>query len=120
MKFKETCQIHAESHSSAEVQHGPVSLVDAGYPVLVLAARDAAENSVVTVADELAERHARVFVTSDKARRARRLPFTPTGHPLTDPLAQIVSFYGFVENLARSRGLHPDAPPHLSKVTETV
>ena len=44
LKFKETCQIHAESYSSAEVLHGPVSIVEPGYPVLVLASRDAAEH----------------------------------------------------------------------------
>ena len=45
LKFKETCQIHAESYSSAEVLHGPVSIVEPGYPVLVLASRDASEGS---------------------------------------------------------------------------
>ena len=37
LKFKETCQIHAESYSSAEVLHGPVSIVDQGFPVIAFA-----------------------------------------------------------------------------------
>lgn len=64
LKFKETCQIHAESYSSAEVLHGPVSIVDRGFPVLVFAAADAAEDAVIDVADGLAGKGARVFVTS--------------------------------------------------------
>jgi glucosamine--fructose-6-phosphate aminotransferase (isomerizing) len=120
LKFKETCGIHAEAYSAAEVMHGPVRIVDAGYPVLVLAARDAAEPSVVEMADKLAGLGAIAFVTSDRANAATALPFAATGHPITDALALIVSFYGFVEALSRRRGFNPDRPPNLKKVTETV
>ena len=51
---------------------------------------------------------------------AKRLPFEATGHPITDGLSLIVSFYAFVEMLSRHRGFDPDNPPHLKKVTETV
>ncbi|RVD24639.1 aminotransferase, partial [Mesorhizobium sp. M4A.F.Ca.ET.020.02.1.1] len=52
--------------------------------------------------------------------KALALPHVATGHPLTDPLTLIVSFYGFVEAFARHRGLDPDTPRNLRKVTETV
>lgn len=120
LKFKETCGIQGESYSAAEVMHGPVSIVVPGYPVLGLAARDAAEPSVADMAHKLAGQGALAFLTSDRPGAARQLPFASTGHPLTDPLALIVSFYGFVEALALHRGLNPDAPPMLKKVTETV
>jgi glucosamine--fructose-6-phosphate aminotransferase (isomerizing) len=120
LKFKETCGIQGESYSAAEVMHGPVSIVTSGYPVLGLAARDAAESSVADMAHKLAGQGARAFLTSDRAGAATRLPFASTGHPITDPLALIVSFYGFVEILARHRGLNPDQPPMLRKVTETL
>jgi len=119
LKFKETSSVHAEAYSSAEVMHGPVSIVGGGFPVLALAARDAAEHSIVGAADELTAKGASVFVTSDAAATARQLPFTATGHTLTDPLALIVSFYAFIEAFARRRGLDPDHPTHLRKVTET-
>jgi glucosamine--fructose-6-phosphate aminotransferase (isomerizing) len=67
----------------------------------------------------LADKGASVFITGDAAGGAHALPFVATGHPLTDPLALIVSFYGFVEAFARRRGLDPDTPPNLRKVTET-
>lgn len=120
LKLKETCRIHAENYSSAEVLHGPVSIVGQGFPVLAFAAADAAEESVVRVADELAAKGAEVFATSTRARAARALPTVRTGHPLTDPVALIVSFYAMVEAVARARGIDPDRPRHLRKVTETL
>lgn len=120
LKFKEISQIHAENYSSAEILHGPVSIVGAGFPVLAFAARDAAEGAVVDIADQLAAKGAQVFVTSAKARAARALPMIETGHPLTDPLALIVSFYAMVERFAREAGIDPDQPRHLRKVTQTV
>ncbi|WP_034948771.1 SIS domain-containing protein [Erwinia oleae] len=120
LKCKETCELHAEVYSSAELMHGPVSLVSPKFPILAFAARDLGEGSVCAAADQLASKRANVFVTSENAEVATRLPFIATGHPLTDALAQIVPFYRFVETLARQRGLNPDAPPSLMKVTETL
>jgi glucosamine--fructose-6-phosphate aminotransferase (isomerizing) len=120
LKFKETCGIHAEAYSAAEVMHGPVRIVEGGFPLLVLAARDASEPSVAGMADKLAAQGAATFVTSERVSAARVLPFAVSGHPLTDALVLIVSFYGFVEALSRRRGFDPDPPPHLNKVTETV
>ncbi len=119
LKCKETSGLHAEAYSAAEVMHGPVALVGPRFPVIGFAARDAALTSVVGIADGLAAKGAQVFVTSDTASTAKQLPFVATGHMLTDALALIVPFYGFVEALSRRRGLDPDAPASLSKVTET-
>lgn len=119
LKFKETCGLHAEAYSAAEVMHGPLALVGPGFPVLALAARDASEASVAETADALAAKGAAVFASSNRTGGARGLPFVATGHPLTDPLPLIVSFYAFVEAFARHRGLNPDEPRHLRKVTET-
>ena len=120
LKFKEICRIHAESYSSAEVLHGPVSIVDAGFPVLAFASSDAAEAALVAVADEVAAKGAAVFVTSPMCRTATALPHVRTAHPMTDPIALIVSFYAMVEKAAADRGIDPDTPRHLKKVTETV
>ncbi|MBF9032809.1 SIS domain-containing protein [Rhodobacterales bacterium HKCCE2091] len=120
LKLKETCLIHGESYSSAEVLHGPVSIVGEGFPVLAFAAADAAEAGVAEVADELASKGATVFATTPKVRKATALPAARTGHPLTDPLALIVTFYGLIEGMAVSMGIDPDQPRHLKKVTETT
>jgi glucosamine--fructose-6-phosphate aminotransferase (isomerizing) len=120
LKFKETCLIHAESYSSAEVMHGPVSIVDSSFPVIAFAAGDAAEAGVAETADLLADKGARVFSLAKGVTRAELLPHIRTGHWLTDPIAAIVSFYGMVESVAVRRGINPDKPRHLNKVTETV
>ena len=112
--------MHAEAYSAAEVMHGPLALVGPGFPVLALAARDASEPSVADACDRLVAKGASVFTTTALATGAHQLPFAATGHPLTDPLALIVSFYAFVEAFARHRGLDPDQPRNLRKVTETL
>ena len=120
LKFKETCLIHAESYSSAEVMHGPVSIVDQSFPVLAFAAGDAAEETVAETADLLAQKGARVFSTAKGVQHAEALAHVRTDHWLTDPIATIVSFYSMVETVATGRGINPDQPRHLNKVTETV
>jgi len=119
LKFKETCGLHAEAYSSAEVVHGPARIVENGFPVLALAAPDTAEQSIADVVDRLAGQGARAFITSTKSKAGTPLPAVDTGDPITSALALVVSFYGFVEALSRRRGFDPDRPPHLKKITET-
>ncbi|MEV4607622.1 SIS domain-containing protein [Neorhizobium sp. LMR1-1-1.1] len=120
LKFKETSNMHAEAYSAAEVLHGPVALVEDRFPVLAFAARDAAEASIVEIVDSLAGKRAMAFATSGEVKAANKLPFIATGHPLTDALALIVPFYGFVEAWSRSKGFNPDQPAALKKITETL
>jgi glucosamine--fructose-6-phosphate aminotransferase (isomerizing) len=122
LKFKETCGIHAESYSSAEVLHGPAALVQAGFPVLALGVADAALPQMIATAERLAGQGADVFLTGggEAVPGVTRLPSVEGLHPLVAPLALVVSFYVFIEKLSRRRGLNPDEPPHLRKVTETV
>lgn len=120
LKFKEICPIHAQAFSSAELMHGPKSIVNEGFTVLALASRDASENSLIEVANSLVGQNANIFITTDKPANGQKLPFVASGHPLTDPLLLIICYYQFIEKLARARGLNPDMPPHLKKITETV
>ena len=120
LKFKETCGLHAEAYSAAEVLHGPSAIVQASFPVLALAVEDAAQAAVVTTAERLADQGANVFITGAAARGALTLPMVEGLHPLVAPLVLVVGFYNFIEALARRRGFDPDTPPYLRKVTETV
>ena len=120
LKFKETCGLHAEAYSAAEVLHGPAAIVQAQFPVLALGVEDAALPHVVSTAERLAAQGADVFLTGAAATGATQLPSVPGLHPLVAPLVLSVAFYNFVEGLARRRGFDPDTPPHLRKVTETV
>ena len=120
LKLKETCGLHAEAYSAAEVLHGPSAIVQAQFPVLALAVEDAAQAGVVQTCERLAAQGADVFVTGVAAEGCVTLPSIGGLHPLVAPLVLVVGFYGFVEALARRRGFDPDTPPHLRKVTETV
>ncbi|MEF3045871.1 SIS domain-containing protein [Pseudotabrizicola sp. L79] len=119
LKFKETCGLHAEAYSAAEVLHGPAALVEAQFPVLAFAIEDAALPHVVATAQRLVAQGADVFLTGANAARAVTLPVVTGVHPLLAPLVLAVGFYGFVETLSRQRGYDPDLPRHLRKVTET-
>jgi glucosamine--fructose-6-phosphate aminotransferase (isomerizing) len=119
LKLKETCGLHAEAFSSAEVKHGPMALVRAGFPVLMFTQSDDTRAGIEELAAEFASRGARVLLAGIQARGALSLP-TVTAHPVIEPLLAIQSFYRAAEALARARGLDPDSPPHLNKVTETI
>jgi glutamine---fructose-6-phosphate transaminase (isomerizing) len=119
LKFKETCGIHAEAYSAAEVLHGPAAIVQAHFPVLGLGVDDAALAQVVVTAERLAGQGADVFLTA-AATGVTQLPTAAAAHPLTAPLLLVVTFYRFIEALARRRGFNPDTPPHLRKVTATL
>lgn len=120
LKFKETCGLHAESYSAAEVLHGPAAIVEARFPVLALGVEDAALPQLTATAERLAGQGADVFLTGAEVPGAVTLPSVAGLHPLVAPLVLVAGFYGFIEELARRRGFDPDTPPHLRKVTETV
>jgi glucosamine--fructose-6-phosphate aminotransferase (isomerizing) len=119
LKLKETCGLHAEAFSSAEVKHGPMALVRAGFPVLMFTQRDDTREGIQQLAQEFAARGAQVLLAGADAAGATSLP-TIEAHPVLEPLLAIQSFYGMANVLALARGLDPDRPPHLNKVTETV
>ena len=114
LKFKETCALHAEAFSAAEVLHGPATLVGPDVPVLVLAQDDAAREGTLAVAAELATRGGRVWTASSDGD----LP-CPHGPAAAQPIAMLQSGYALAGAVAHARGTDPDRPPHLSKVTST-
>lgn len=118
LKLKETCGLHAEAFSGAEVRHGPMALVRSDFPVFLFAQGDETLASMSELAAAMAARGASV-ISSGIAGAARiRLP-TASVDPLIAPILQIASFYRLANALAIARGLDPDRPPHLSKITET-
>jgi glucosamine--fructose-6-phosphate aminotransferase (isomerizing) len=119
LKLKETCAIHAEGISSAEVRHGPMALVRAGFPVLIYGQEDETRAGVEAQAADLVRRGAAVTVAGLRCSGALELPSLPV-EPALAPVLLGQSFYGLVDAVATARGIDPDHPPHLSKVTETV
>ncbi|HEU4653850.1 MAG TPA: SIS domain-containing protein, partial [Steroidobacteraceae bacterium] len=119
LKLKETCGLHAEAFSAAEVQHGPMALVRDGFPILAFSQNDDTRNSIESIASQFAGRGARVLLAGGIAAGTIKLPVI-AAHPVIEPILMILSFYRMAESLARARGFDPDVPPHLRKVTETL
>ncbi len=120
LKFKETCGLHAEAFSSAEVRHGPMAIIGPGFPVLAFAQEDGIGDGTATVAEEFRQRGAPVWLARPGAQGAGTLRMPASRHPACTPLLAVQSFYKAVNALAVARGHNPDLPPHLNKVTETL
>jgi glutamine---fructose-6-phosphate transaminase (isomerizing) len=123
LKFKETCGLQAEAFSGAELAHGPMALVQPGWPVLVLAPRGPAQAGLLALARELHGRGAVVLLVAPAGTATTAgpllLPSQPAPHAELDAIAMVQSLYLMLEGLARQRGRDPDRPPGLSKVTMT-
>jgi glucosamine--fructose-6-phosphate aminotransferase (isomerizing) len=119
LKFKETSALQAEAFSGAEIKHGPMALIEDGYPLLIFATRGPTQAGLVQLASEMRGRGARVLLAapSDVAERDLTLPVAAT--PDLDPIVAVQAFYVMAAKLAEARGMDPDRPRHLSKVTKT-
>jgi glucosamine--fructose-6-phosphate aminotransferase (isomerizing) len=119
LKLKETSNIHAEAFSGAEFLHGPITLVEASYPVLMFTPTDQAAAGMRLLAAKLRRKNANVFTTDHGRRRPGVLPALAPDHPDTDAVCLIQSFYPMAIRLAQTRGMDVDRPRHLQKVTRT-
>ncbi len=126
LKLKETSSIHAEPFSSAEVLHGPFALIKKQFPVLVFAQNDQSLQGVVEMTRRMTEMGARtLFAYPEKERLpeslicSSRLEMPKSLHPILDPILMIQAFYLMAAKLAIKRGLNPDKPENLQKVTST-
>jgi glucosamine--fructose-6-phosphate aminotransferase (isomerizing) len=120
LKLKETCAIHAEAFSSAEVLHGPAGVITPGFLVVAFMPQDAAREGMSETLARLEAMGARVIVVDAVPSSSKSsLVVPPAGHPLLTPIVMLHRFYQVVEACATTLGRDPDNPPHLRKVTET-
>lgn len=110
LKLKETCGLHAEAFSSAEVRHGPMALVGEGFPVMLFSQSDETREGIEALAAELSARGATAMLMRPAV----------SAHPAIEPMLLIQSFYRMANALSIARGRDPDCPPYLNKVTETL
>ena len=119
LKAKETCGLHAEAHSGAEVQHGPLALLGRNFPALLLTQDDATRAGLELLARELVSRKVEVLMAGGNVAGVIRLP-TLALPPSLAPIVWAATAYPMLAELSVLRGHDPDRPPHLRKVTETV
>jgi glucosamine--fructose-6-phosphate aminotransferase (isomerizing) len=119
LKFKETSAIQAEAFSGAEIKHGPMALIDEGYPLLIFATRGPTQAGLLQLAAEMRERGAKVLLAAPNDIAERELTLPTAAAPDLDPAPAILAFYTLAAQLAVARGMDPDRPRHLQKVTRT-
>jgi glucosamine--fructose-6-phosphate aminotransferase (isomerizing) len=120
LKLKETCGLHAEAFSAAEVRHGPMALVGPEFPVLAFAQGDETRAGVEAFVAAAAAQGAPTLKAGGEAQPGVLTLPTLTTCPILEPITYVLSFYRLVNDLALARGFDPDRPPHLRKVTETL
>jgi glucosamine--fructose-6-phosphate aminotransferase (isomerizing) len=124
LKLKELARVFADPYSAADFLHGPIALVQPGIPALVVAPAGAAAASMAVLLDDLRARSVDTVVLSDVAatRALGRWPIAlPSGVPeWLRPVVSIIPGQLFAYHLTRARGLDPDAPRYISKVTRTT
>lgn len=123
LKLKELTYVMAQPYSSADFRHGPIATVDAGSPIILVIPTGQARPDMLDLAGELQKRGAELIVISDAADAlalARLpLPFGSTLPEWLSPLCAIVPGQQLALHLALAKGLNPDLPRGLAKVTRT-
>jgi glucosamine--fructose-6-phosphate aminotransferase (isomerizing) len=132
LKLMETCYVVAERFSAADLMHGPIALVERAFPVFVFAPAGVTWPSMSRVLDRLQELKAETLVITgagnseahEKAARLIQIPNAPgPGEPPEDlytPIPYIVPAQLFAAHLAALKGLNPDLPRTLNKITRTM
>ena len=124
LKLMETCYVVAERFSSADFFHGPLAIVERRFPVILFAPRGATNQSSLDLLQRLQELHADCMsITNDPkiARMSSKSLLLPENiDEFLSPIPFIVPAQMFAALLSAAKGLDPDAPRSLSKVTKTV
>ncbi len=124
LKLKELAYVFSDPYSAADFQHGPIAIVERGFPILSIAPSGAVLNDLVTLLSRLRDVHgAKLLVISDDevalklGHSALRLP---GGVPeWLSPLVSIIPAQLFCYYLTRAKGYDPEAPRIIQKVTLT-
>ena len=120
LKIAETSYTVAQAFSSADLLHGPIASVPANTPCLLFAPKGRTAGDIVELAGKLKERHARVLLLAgEDAAENRALPLMDAGTELLSPLLDILPAQLLAYHLTLARGLDPDSPRGLTKVTIT-
>ncbi len=123
LKMKETSYVLAEPYSAADLLHGPVAMIDYGFPVVLVAPSGVASEDVGALLDLLKWRRARTLVLSDRddllARGTASIRLPADVPEWLSPIVAVVPGQLWARALAIAKELDPDLPRGLSKVTRT-
>ena len=125
LKLMETCYVVAERFSSADLLHGPIAMLDASFPAFLFAPAGVTWPGTREMISKLAELQAETLIVTDtnnvEAARDRRSIVLPVAlDEVFTPIPYIVPAQFFALSLAEEKGLNPDHPRAVSKVTRTM
>lgn len=124
LKLKELANVLASPYSTADFRHGPIAVVEPGFPVLAIATTGAVQEDMIDLLETLAkDRQAELLVVSDdekvRALGAHGLSL-PTGVPeWLSPVPAIVPAQLFCLHVTEAKGLDPNQPRGLTKITKS-
>ncbi len=124
LKLMETCYVVAERFSSADFFHGPLAIVERRFPVILFGPTGVTKKSNIDLLNRLRELNAdSLSITNDDeiaglSSRGIRMPSELD--EFLSPIPFIVPAQLFAAYLAEAKGLDPDAPRSLAKVTKTL
>ena len=124
LKLKELAYVEAEPYSSADFQHGPIAMVDKGFPVLTVIVEGKVADSMMPVLQHLRrDLLAELAIVSNLASALSLAPAAfrlPAGIPeQTTPIVSIIAGQLFAYHLTLAKSLDPEKPRTISKVTDT-
>lgn len=124
LKLMETCYVVAERFSSADFFHGPLAIVERRFPVIMFAPNGVTKQSNVDLLKNLHELHADSFSITNDEEIARlstlSLRMPAEIDEFLSPIPFILPAQLFAAFLAKLKGINPDSPRSLSKVTKTI
>jgi len=123
LKLKELTYVTAEPYSSADFQHGPMAMVEPNFPVILVAMRGVLHDHLVELAGQVKQRKADLVCISDSPQILElgdsRLPVSEGSPEWLSPILAVMPGQMFALRLSQARGIDPDVPRGLSKVTVT-
>jgi len=120
LKLKEVSYIHAEGYAAGEMKHGPIALIDAATPVVVLAPSDSFFDKTMSNISEVIAREGPVILITDEAGAAHapaqaKVVIAPTCDPLIAPLVNAVPLQLLAYQVGVFKGADVDQPRNLAK-----
>ncbi len=120
LKLKEVSYVHAEGYAAGELKHGPISLLDAEYPLVAVATRSRVYDKLISNVMEGRARDARVLAVATEGdeqigRYADDVWYVPDTHEVLSPVIGIIPLQLFAYYVAVARGTDVDQPRNLAK-----
>jgi len=123
LKLKELTYVVAEPYSSADFQHGPIAMVEGGFPVMAIAPQGKVFDSMLSMIAKLRNDHAAELVVISNSKQALSLAQSPIQLPdmpeWVSPIVSILPAQLFACSLTQVKGYDPEKPRTIQKVTET-